>query len=446
MILNRKIQYMIAISLSTILCATAYIHGIAIEYLATGFCLSLLLAHWFISRSNPTLTKKRRQKHATRRNNLRPLETAIGYKYGTNGLTRDVQRAFNCFLDIINKPEIPENELYEAVYELADCYENGIGVPSNINHAIHWYKVCHINGYLNQEDRRERYNALIVRLIATMQTSAHNGDANSMYALGYYYRHQHLETDQAPNPERAFNWFHQAAELKHRAAIAELANCYYHGVGTKTDYLASELLLRELIDQNGTTSHRMSLVGCLIHQGKRDEAQAIFNAEREKNNPDTEFMKFEEELRQFYFLDRDVEGRKPLEEIINFASELTPNYNIFHQGDAGEPSSESPTLDRNAFEQLIDRAYQQLHDNRATTPIDSNMETPGGQTEPKPNLFQTPHYPETQSAVLDVPTDFAETLNLSIFETPKQDAEHRLEQPQSLGTISKRLSPELGHE
>ena len=127
----------------------------------------------------------------------------------------------------------------DAMYELGESYNYGLGVEENEEQAVEWYRKaaelghagamyglggCYYFGKgveVNEEQAVEWY-----------RKAAELGHADAMYELGecYYYG-----TGVTKNMEQAVKWYRKAAELGHADAMYELGECYYYGHGVEVN-------------------------------------------------------------------------------------------------------------------------------------------------------------------------------------------------------------------
>ena len=338
---------------------TSYFYGLSLEWAITLSSIFLLTCYLLLNwPSSNHIIKPRRRQQQPLPNHLSPIQKAIGFKYGRFGLPRDVRSAFELLLNLAPAKNATSTQAgNESIYELADCYERGIGTKACITMAIHWYKQCYLGGLLTQTDRLNRYNNLIERLVAVMQTKAHDGDIESMYALGFYYRHQHLQTESSINQNHAFYWFSRAAEKKHTQATIELAHCYYNGIGTDKDFSEAEINYRMIVYEFGLIEHTPALIGSLIHEYRREDAQEVINIEKEKDSPSQEILDMEKELIALHFLSNpgkhesvtEVDNQNiQIDQLVTLEHGKRPDYNLYRGEDSTHLSdiSLNSTLDK----------------------------------------------------------------------------------------------------
>ena len=376
------VKQILSVSISILIGVACYFFGLSLRWAI--ILASLPIASYFLlsswSSSSHVIKPKRRLQPFP--SHLSPIEKAIGYKYGRFGLPRDVKNAFKLLSELACLHHGSNSqEINESMYELADCYERGIGTKTCITSAIHCYKQCYLNGLLSQRDRLRRYNSLIERLVGVMQTKASHGDTESMYALGFYYRHQHLQSESSANQKYAFDWFSSAAEQNHRQATIELANCYYNGIGTDKDFKVAEKYYRTVVYEFGLVKHTPALIGCLVHQYRREEVLDIIKSEKEKASPSKDILDMEETLIACHLLskpdnhnpnsDHDSQNHQ-LDQLITLEHGKLPDYNLYGRIDSEHISDIS--LDSTAdilyqsMDETDDLSLNHLQSSRSSTP------------------------------------------------------------------------------
>lgn len=100
--------------------------------------------------------------------------------------------------NVIELKRKAEADDLEAMYQLAECYYNGLGTEQSKYNAMKWY-----------------------------QKAAKKGYADAQYKLGYCYLY-----DKFGSKTDAFKWLLKAVEQENIAAKVELALCYDKGIGT----------------------------------------------------------------------------------------------------------------------------------------------------------------------------------------------------------------------
>jgi TPR repeat protein len=124
-----------------------------------------------------------------------------------------------------------------AQFKLADCYQNGYGMPTDIKKAIEWYQLSadqdHIDAQFNlatiyrlgdgiEKDYKQAYGLY--------WKAAQKGDAPSQYYLGrFLQKGLGVEKD----AEQAAYWYSVAARNNDAKSIYQLALCYKNGEGVE---------------------------------------------------------------------------------------------------------------------------------------------------------------------------------------------------------------------
>ena len=108
----------------------------------------------------------------------------------------------------------------DAMYELGESYNYGLGVEENGEQAVEWYR-----------------------------KAAELGHAGAMYGLGgCYYFGKGVEV----NEEQAVEWYRKAAELGQTDAMHMLAECYSSGTGVRQDAREAAQWVRRAKEQDDT--------------------------------------------------------------------------------------------------------------------------------------------------------------------------------------------------
>ena len=264
--------------------------------LATLVCVLIIMYcinQWYQQASKPKTSKPR----ATPSHNLDEFTQAMGLKYGQHNLTRNVTQAFTLLQKIIDKQ--PQN--HRALFELADCYAKGIGVTQCLRLAIDYYKKCYLAGGLrdNQEDAFKHYQALIDQMISKLEAQANRNDHESMYALGYFYLHQHLQNESEGNKIAALKWMQKASKHGHLDATIELAICHYNGYGTPRDYIKA----KNAFQMTYETGQRDHIAGyyiiALIRCSETERASEILAIEQDKNPVHPKIIRLVEDVKNY---------------------------------------------------------------------------------------------------------------------------------------------------
>ena len=152
-------------------------------------------------------------------------ELAHLYRKGL-GVGRDEETAF--LLTLV----AAAHKMNGAQCLLSDCYENGIGVETNLVEAAHWD-------------------------IEAMKT------CQSGHELGLWYKYGGGVVDK--NPKKAFRWFMFGAQRGNGVSAVEIANCYKTGFGVEKDL--SKVYVYSMIGARKGWSCGMSGVGECYEKG-----------------------------------------------------------------------------------------------------------------------------------------------------------------------------------
>ena len=142
---------------------------------------------------------------------------AEAYKYGTNGLEKDEEKAQYWFGKALKQyQQLAENGEVSAMFELAQFYQYGIGTKQDLKKAAQWYR-----------------------------KAAEAGDVESQCQTGWVYEgHWGVERDD----KKSFYWYRKAAEQFHNEAMIKVARCYYEGNGVAQDIDKAEYWFKESAD------------------------------------------------------------------------------------------------------------------------------------------------------------------------------------------------------
>lgn len=132
-----------------------------------------------------------------------------------------------------------EQNCKDAQLYLGKCYENGIGVTTNIYKALEWYKraaeqglaeaqnclgLCYDNGRGIEENKE--------LAVEWYKRAAEQGYDYAQYNLGYCYDNgDGIQQDK----NEAFKWYKEAAEQGLAVAQNKIGICYQDGVGIEQD-------------------------------------------------------------------------------------------------------------------------------------------------------------------------------------------------------------------
>ena len=181
---------------------------------------------------------------------------------------------FDEMYDLLN--EMSERKNSEAMYELANCYIEGLGGKGSEHQALSLYKSAaqlghrdamnnladmYFNGEATEVDEKKAFfwfekaaELGVPEAMYTLGIMYEQGlgtECNASKALDYYKRSADLqyveakyrlgmifysgELDQQQNDREAMNWFRQAGEHFHVDAIYNLGYCYEQGHGVMQD-------------------------------------------------------------------------------------------------------------------------------------------------------------------------------------------------------------------
>ncbi len=195
----------------------------------------------------------------------------ICYAYG-QGITTDYAKAFKCF------KIAAEEGLAHAQYELGECYEFGRGTEQgrSLELAIPWYKKAAAQGY---------EKAIDALRICKLISSANRGDVVAQFKVGEYYddsnnvRHNpdialeylikaaangHAYAQymvgiryRSSQPEKACQWFANAANQGLPKAQYEYGRCLAYGFGTPKDIFQGKNWLQKAIEQGNEPAQKL---------------------------------------------------------------------------------------------------------------------------------------------------------------------------------------------
>ena len=164
----------------------------------------------------------------------------------------------------------------EAQFEVARCYQNGIGVEKNAENAVVWYKKaaeqgnaeaqcalgkCYYQAFgveKNEKEARRWYEA-----------AATQGNATAQYMIGRLYAELSYN-------EAAVKWYTKAAEQECPEAQCELGKCYETGDGvSKNEEKAVELYRKAAEQGNAEAQNKLGVCYSNGTGVARDDAQAV---------------------------------------------------------------------------------------------------------------------------------------------------------------------------
>lgn len=100
------------------------------------------------------------------------------------------------------------------------------------------------SGLMNEDNAR--------RYLESIVPSCDRGDPQSCYELGIFLVDESLPYKR--RPDKAITYWSKACEKNHANACLMLADAYYRGQGTPTDYFKSSKILRRICDKKISTA------------------------------------------------------------------------------------------------------------------------------------------------------------------------------------------------
>ena len=171
---------------------------------------------------------------------------AMGHVYmnGSGNIVQDPVKAFQCFL------EAALLGVSEAKNMLGLCYKNGIGTEPNGEAALNWFMEAaadnYTDGLVNLAGAYQRGQFGLKqdheKALELLKRAADNGDAESMYRIGEYYRTSSLLAGQA------IEWYQKAADEGYGDAMFRLAQKYLTGDGVDKDQSLAEEWFEQALD------------------------------------------------------------------------------------------------------------------------------------------------------------------------------------------------------
>ncbi len=195
----------------------------------------------------------------------------ICHKQGSGTIANEI-KAFTCF------KKAAEAGIAHAQYELGECYEFGRGTEQgrSLELAIPWYKKAAAQGY---------EKAIDALRICKLISSANRGDVVAQFKVGEYYddsnnvRHNpdialeylikaaangHAYAQymvgiryRSSQPEKACQWFANAANQGLPKAQYEYGRCLAYGFGTPKDIFQGKNWLQKAIEQGNEPAQKL---------------------------------------------------------------------------------------------------------------------------------------------------------------------------------------------
>lgn len=161
------------------------------------------------------------------------------YKLGTlykrgNGVLQDAENAEKAatYFKLAAEKWHPN-----ALFDIAECYADGRGVPQNKETAFKYYKKAAKSGHI-----RAKYNVAYIlettkndlkAAVENYHAAAIKGDVLSQLKMGHFCSEGVGEIPE--DKKAAFEWYLKAAEQKNPEAAYEVGRCYEEGEGVERD-------------------------------------------------------------------------------------------------------------------------------------------------------------------------------------------------------------------
>ena len=171
-----------------------------------------------------------------------------------------------------------------AVYALGRCYEEGHGVPKDIDEAEKWYRKAARFGYRDAQERLKElwgFNTSISREYAKSEIISQKKWKPVYYLvvpivlvilcvggnnwLGYYYFGKGYDYDKEQNYEEALKWYHRAADRGYVLAYCNIGCCYEGGYGVPQDYEEAVKWYRKGAEKGDAMAQNN--LGCCYEEG-----------------------------------------------------------------------------------------------------------------------------------------------------------------------------------
>jgi TPR repeat protein len=200
---------------------------------------------------------------------------------------KDYEKAMNLLLPLAKKGYV------EATCQLAEMYENGLGVPQDPKEAVKLYKTAagqgaksrlsvHLTTYSAVPTNQKELN----KFVDQIQKDAKAGDADAQRVLGtLYFKGLGLKRDF----NQSFKWYQEAAGHENPGALSNLGFMYQHGAGTHQDYRKAITFYKKAADledpQGANNLGFMYARGYGVPQDYKIAAQ-LFQKAYEQGSPD----------------------------------------------------------------------------------------------------------------------------------------------------------------
>ena len=170
------------------------------------------------------------------------------YYYGHNGKQQDYNKAARWY-----RKAAERGHMY-AQYNLAFCYDRGLGVPALPVEAAKWYKKAAEQGHAPSQCSiglcYETGGGVIKDLteaVGWYKKAAEQGYAAAQCNLGYCFKNGiGIKQDE----EIAFEWFLKAAEQEFARAQDLVGDCYFYGQGTEQNESEAVRWYKKSAEQN----------------------------------------------------------------------------------------------------------------------------------------------------------------------------------------------------
>lgn len=153
-----------------------------------------------------------------------------------------------------------------AQYQLAQCYESGIGTAKNRDKMYFWFSESSENGHLGATvrlatmyDKAKNYQ----RAFPLYQKASALGHSHSQCRLGQYYLSPPF-SDLTPSPKDAFLWLEKSVQAGYAPALYHLATCFQHGYGTAVNLSRSLALYQQSAEKHDPRS-QLAFASCYEH-------------------------------------------------------------------------------------------------------------------------------------------------------------------------------------
>jgi len=186
------------------------------------------------NREMPCIDKERIQKLVEEGNTNGLIQLGDIYRVGRAGFLKDEAKAFFYYEKAANSGDL------DGLYNVALCYDCGIGVPVDYTKSVQYLKIVCERGLDDaqyklawQYEKAHGVEKDLDVAFELLQKSADQGHVYSQYNLGVFYR-QGFGT--AADPKKAIEYYLKAASQGHSQAQNNLGYQYHNGIGVDADY------------------------------------------------------------------------------------------------------------------------------------------------------------------------------------------------------------------